>query len=206
MTILIAAALAACSVAQDAPALTREPCRPNPANWRIVATEGDRERMRDWRPGWDRALAQARAAGHGSDIDREGALLEPDSALTQPSLPPGDYDCRTIKLGSHAQDGLAYVAYPPFRCRVRVENGFAVFTKLTGSQRPIGRLYEDMDRRMIFLGTMQLGDERRAYRYGTDRERDMVGLLERIGERRWRLVFPSPRFESLLDVVELTPR
>ncbi len=36
-------------------------------------------------------------------------------------------------------------------------------------------------------------------------DRDMAGVLERIGERRWRLVLPYPRFESLLDVVELVP-
>ena len=29
-------------------------------------------------------------------------------------------------------------------------------TKLTGSQRPIGRLFPDRERRMIFLGTIQL--------------------------------------------------
>jgi hypothetical protein len=58
---------------------------------------------------------------------------------------------------------------------------------------------------MIFLGTLQFGDEGLAYRYSWDRERDMVGLLERIGDHRWRLVFPHPHFESLLDVIELVP-
>jgi hypothetical protein len=58
---------------------------------------------------------------------------------------------------------------------------------------------------MIFLGTLQLGDEQGTLRYGHDRDRDMAGILERIGEGRWRLVLPSPAFESMLDVVELTP-
>jgi hypothetical protein len=31
------------------------------------------------------------------------------------------------------------------------------------------------------------------------------GVGERIGERRWRIVFPYPHFESLADVIELTP-
>jgi hypothetical protein len=53
---------------------------------------------------------------------------------------------------------------------------------------------------------MQLGDERRAFQYGTDQDRDLAGLVERVGDHRWRLVFPYPHFESLLDVVELTPR
>jgi hypothetical protein len=58
---------------------------------------------------------------------------------------------------------------------------------------------------MVFLGTLQLGDEQRALQYGRDRERDMAGVVERIGERRWRLVLPYPHFESTIDIVELVP-
>jgi hypothetical protein len=52
---------------------------------------------------------------------------------------------------------------------------------------------------------MQLGDEKRPMSYGRDANRDMAGLIERIAERRWRVVLPYPRFESVLDVVELVP-
>ena len=101
---------------------------------------------------------------------------------------------------------LDYVAYPAFRCRIAARRRAArASPSSTGSQRPVGRLFPDNGRRMIFLGTLQLGDERAALRYGRDRERDMVGLVERVGERRWRLVFPYPHFESLLDVIELVP-
>ena len=31
----------------------------------------------------------------------------------------------------------------------------------------------------------------------------MAGVVERVGDNRWRLVLPYPRFESLLDVIEL---
>jgi hypothetical protein len=41
--------------------------------------------------------------------------------------------------------------------------------------------------------------------YGRDANRDMAGIVQRIGPRRWRLVLPYPHFESLLDVVELVP-
>ena len=140
----------------------------------------------------------------GDEIAREGVLLDPDAALADPRPPAGDYRCRTIKLGSPWPEGLFYVAYPSFRCRIGVEDGHVTFTKLTGSQRPIGRLFADTDRRMVFLGTLQLGDELRSYQYGIDRERDLVASLERVGDRRWRLAFPSPHFESLLDVIELT--
>ncbi|HWH22237.1 MAG TPA: DUF4893 domain-containing protein [Allosphingosinicella sp.] len=52
---------------------------------------------------------------------------------------------------------------------------------------------------------MQLSDETGSFAYGHDRDRDMAAILERIGERRWRLVFPYPHFESRLDVIELAP-
>jgi hypothetical protein len=58
---------------------------------------------------------------------------------------------------------------------------------------------------MIFLGTLQLADEQGVLRYGHDEERNMAGLIERIGPRRWRLVLPYPHFESLVDVIELIP-
>jgi hypothetical protein len=34
----------------------------------------------------------------------------------------------------------------------------------------------------------------------------MIGLVQRIGDRRWRLVLPRPAHESLLDVIEIVPR
>jgi hypothetical protein len=198
--LFITLALTACAIPQYA-----VPAASQAAGWRTVATDADRERLRGWRDSWLTALNSARASGHSSEIAGEGALLEPDSALADPLPPPGDYRCRTIKLGSQSEDGLDYVAYPSFPCRITSEAGLLGFTKLSGSQRPIGALFTDSERRYVFLGTLQLGDETRALQYGRDRERDMAGLLERIGDRRWRLVFPAPAFESLLDVIELTP-
>jgi hypothetical protein len=59
--------------------------------------------------------------------------------------------------------------------------------------------------RQVFLGTLMLGDESRAMQYGVDPERDVAGFVERIGPERWRMIMPSPHFESLLDVMELVP-
>jgi len=202
------AALAGCVAAQEATAGAAAcPGLSAAADWRMASTADDRRRLRGWRDAWSDALDQARSAGHATDVAAEGALLDPDAALRGPLPPPGDYDCRTIKLGSGSPGMLAWVAYPRFRCRIEAEaDGTLRFAKLTGSQRPVGRIYADTERRGVFLGTLQLGDERRAYRYGDDRERDMIAAVERVGERRWRLAFPSPHFESLLDVIELTPR
>jgi hypothetical protein len=194
--------LPGCAEAKPGPAAAV----PVVSNWRSVATDADRERVRKWRTAWVRALAQARAAGHGAEIAAEGALLQPDSALKGAEPPPGDYRCRVVKVGAKGEGLLDYVAYPPFDCRISAGAGAMDFVKLTGSQRPVGRLFPDSDRRLVFLGTLQLGDERGTLRYGHDRDRDMIALLERVGERRWRLAFPYPAFESTLDVIELLPK
>jgi hypothetical protein len=174
-------------------------------DWRRIATDSDRSRIRQWRTAWVRGLEGARAGGHGPTLAREGVLLQPDAAIVWKTPPPGRYHCRTIKIGARREGNLDYVAYPAFDCRVRAEDGLLSFAKLSGSQRPLGLIFPDTARRMIFLGTLQLGDERRALEYGRDRERDMAGIVERVGERRWRIVFPAPHFESLVDILELVP-
>jgi hypothetical protein len=199
----LALALAGCATSHDVVAPpTAE--RPNDV-WRTLATADDRGRLRRWRHAWVEALARARAAGHGEEILREGALLDSDAALAGARLPPGDYRCRTIKLGAQRSGRSDYIAYPPSRCRVWAEASRLHFTGLDGVQRPIGILFPDTGRRMVFLGTLQLGDEALALRYSRDKERDMAGVVERVGDNRWRLVLPYPHFESLLDVIELTP-
>ena len=180
---------------------------PTIAPWRSVATDADRARARKWRDAFVEGLAKARRGGHGAVIEREGALLQPDSALKGVELAEGDYRCRTIKLGAQQEGMLDYVAYPAFDCRISASaEGALDFVKLTGSQRPVGRILPENDRRMIFLGTLQLGDEQGTLRYGHDRERDLIGIVERVAERRWRILFPYPAFESTLDVVELVPK
>ena len=197
-----AALLLLAGAARAAPQVSVRPA----LDWRNVATPTDRKRIHDWRDSWTRSLAEART-DHAAEIGREGILLDPDAALAGAAPPPGNYRCRTIKLGSRGQDMLTYVDYPAFACRIGPpENGGSMsFTKSGGSQRPVGRLFPDNTRRMVFLGTLQLADERGVLRYGHDGERDLAGLVERIGPRRWRLILPFPRFESLLDVIEIVP-
>ncbi len=177
-----------------------------PPDWRSIATPGDRHRLREWRTAWVEALGMARAAGHGATLAQEGTLLQPDAALAWEDPPPGFYRCRTIKVGGQSEAMLDYIAYPWFDCRIRMENGLMSFTKLSGSQRPIGLLLPYVGQRMVFLGTLQLGDESRPLQYGRDTERDMAGVIERIGEAKWRLVFPYPHFESTIDILELVPK
>lgn len=176
--------------------------RPVVEHWRRVATPNDRRRLRDWRDAWIEGLARARTSREGlAAIVADPALFDPDRSLPGPLPPAGEYQCRTIKLGRQGDVGLDYVAYGWFRCRVFAGQ----LAKVTGSQRQAGNILPDTDARAVFLGTLLLGDERKPMTYGRDRERDVAGLVERIGPRRWRIAFPYPAFESLLDVLELKP-
>jgi hypothetical protein len=150
------------------------------------------------------ALAAARRASHGAEIEREGSLLQPDAALPG-AIPNGLYRCRVIKLGAKSEGMLDYIAYPAFRCRVAPSGLAQSFTKLTGSQRQVGLIYPVDQVRQVFLGTIVLGDERGALRYGQDETRDVAGFIERIGPNRWRMIMPRPHFESQMDVMELVP-
>jgi hypothetical protein len=195
------ATLAACSAVEPSPQVVPA----GSTNWRSVVTNEDRIRLRDWRQTFVEALADVRKSGHADEIAREGALLEPDAALADGTIPNGLYRCRTIKLGAKAPGTQSYVAYPPFRCQVRQLGKLQSFAKLNGSQRQIGTIFPSDGLKQVFLGTLVLGDETRAQRYGTDNDRNVAGFVERIGPDRWRLVMPSPSFESELDVMELVP-
>jgi hypothetical protein len=193
--------LAACSAMTPGGAVIDAPDR----GWRAIATPDDRARLRDWRSAFTSALQSATKAGHAADIAREGALLVPDAALGGGPIPDGDYRCRTIKLGAKTPGMLDYVGYPAFTCRIGPAGGLQSFAKMTGSQRQVGSIFPGDAIRQVFLGTVVLGDERRAMQYGRDQERDVAGFVERIGPNRWRMLMPKPHFESQIDVLELIP-
>ena len=198
---LAAIGLAACSaIPKETPSFVA-----TSADWRAVATATDRGRLRDWRTAFTKALGQARKAGHAADIAREGQLLDPDAALGPVPIPNGAYKCRAIKLGAKGPGLLDYIAYPAFDCRIAQSGQLQSLTKLTGSQRQVGLLFAADPRRQVFLGTLVLGDELRAMQYGRDPDRDLAGWVERVGPARWRLILPYPRYESIIDVVELIP-
>jgi len=174
--------------------------------WQRIASAADIDRIRRTSQAWTAALSEARARGSRSAIASEGALLKPGGALARPAPTPGSYNCRLIKLGNSNRRGPAFEKFKPFFCYVEVENNLLTIVKQTGSERPAGRLWEDDNPyRLIYLGSLALGDEQAPRAYGDDPKRDMAGLLERVGPFQWRLVIPWPRGTSKLDVFELTP-
>lgn len=175
-------------------------------HWKDVATVDDRQRLSGWRTSFTAALDAARKGGHEADIAREGALLEPDTALGPPGIPNGIFRCRVIKIGAKPEsNSSSYRAFSPFVCQVRPEQGLQRFNKFGGAQRYVGLLFPGDAIHQVFLGTLVLGDEKRALQYGQDELRDIAGYVERIGPERWRLIMPKPHFESEFDVMELVP-
>lgn len=207
MTALLA--LSACTVAER-PRVTApvpEVVQPTKADrWRAVATTEDAERLRRLPMAWSEALAEVRAARSTTALREEGSLLEAGAGLARPAPTPGSYNCRLIRLGKSDRRAPALVKFKPFFCYVEVENDLLTIVKQTGTERPAGRLWEDDDAtRLIFLGSIALGEKERNKPYGEDASRDMAGVVERIGPMRWRLALPFPRSGARLEVYELTP-
>jgi len=173
--------------------------------WKAVATGADESRLDRLGLAWQEALADARKSNPG-DVRREGNLLLPRAALPRPAPTPGSYNCRLIKLGKATPKSKAFESFRPFFCYVEVEGDLLTIVKQTGSQRPAGRLWLDDDpKRLVFLGSLALGNEDQPLAYGDDPKRNMAGVFERIAPFKWRLVIPWPQSTSKLDVFELTP-
>lgn len=192
------AALALVAVA--APAAAAQPAMT------CVPTRDDVQRLERLDLAWRDARADAIRHGAADDLRRLGAVAEPRLTLNRPQPTPGRYQCRTIKVGAAQPGMLPFIAYGWFRCQVSLTpGGDLILRKATGSQRPVGLICPDgsTTRRARFVGVLELGDERRTPRYGSDPERDLIGDVQRVGQDRWRVAFPWPAAESKLDILEL---
>lgn len=176
------------------------------ADWHAVTSSADASRLGRLAQAWRLGRAEAEDKGFAAEVEALGPLVDPNagqSGRLQP--PPGSYRCRSIKLGSHGPGGPGYRDHPVSRCVIELTpGGDLILTQATGSERTRGLLYPDTDRRLVFVGARALGAEEAGYpTYGQRPERDQIGVLERVGSRRWRLVLPWPKQESKLEIVEL---
>lgn len=210
MTTALAAAVAGCAANKPKlptglhPSVEVGP-PPKSETWKAIATADDKDRLARLDQAWQEALDDAKRTD-AADVRREGKLLQPHSGLPRPDPTPGSYNCRLIKLGKATIKGKPFESFKPFFCYVEVEDQLLTIVKQTGSQRPAGRLWEDDDpTRLIFLGSLALGNEDQPLAYGDDPKRNMAGVLERIRPFKWRLVIPWPQSTSKLDIFELTP-
>lgn len=196
-------ALAACVPVKDKVRPVVTVVAPSKADvWKGIASPADQQRLANVTGAWAAGLADARKAGFTQAIRDDSELLKTNAALARPAPTPGSYRCRLVKLGGKP----ALEKFKPFFCYVEVDGNLLTIVKQTGSQRPAGRLWEDDDpTRLVFLGSLALGDEETPLAYGDNPKRDMAGILERTGPFRWRLVIPWPQDGSKLHAYELTP-
>lgn len=177
----------------------------DPATWSAIIKPVDATKIKGIDIAWMSALNEARPR-NAQAIEKEGPLLDPAGALARPTPPPGTYRCRVVSLGSgatHRQKPFAQ--FKPFTCFVVVEDKLLVFMKATGTQLPGGRLWDDGDKRLVFLGAMAPRPGAAAPGYGSDHRQDRVAVVERVADFRWRMVTPWVTNGPTLEVMELVP-
>jgi hypothetical protein len=167
--------------------------------WRSVASERDALALDGLPDRWRQALAAGRAARLSRRIAAEGELLAPEARLARAAPAPGTYRCRYVRPG-----GRKWVSSAPGYCYVGVEEGqLTLATELRGL-RFGGYLWEPKGGdRLVFLGAAVPAGSRIPPAYGDDPSRDSAGLVERIGEFRYRLTLPEPAPGAGLTIVEM---
>jgi hypothetical protein len=167
--------------------------------WRSVASERDSAALDGLPERWRKALAAGRGANFGRRIAAEGDLLDPDVRLARAAPAPGSYRCRYVRPG-----GPKWASSASAFCYVGVEAGrLSLATELRGL-RLGGYLWElKGGDRLVFLGGSVPPGTKTAVAYGETPARDAAGLVERIGEFRYRLTLPEAAPGTGLTVVEL---
>ena len=127
--------LAACaSTPPPPPPPPSGPGAPVLRDWRGIVSAIDRDRYARRDAAWRLALEQARRQPGSGDLSSLGDLIERDAARNGVAPPPGDYRCRTVKLGSQGgETGLGFVVYGWFDCRIEQTPRGLKFSKTTGS-------------------------------------------------------------------------
>jgi hypothetical protein len=166
----------------------------------------DRQRLDRFATTFGDAMLQALSGGAATDVAAlTGALSGTPQIAFDESL-PGDWKCRTMKLGGNTP----LVVYTNFTCRFSIGSQGFDFEKLSGSQRTKGSILL-RDGRAIYLGVgFAAGQTPSAYQdLPADFQSDgaiqtQIAVFERISSTRARLMFPAPAVESDFDILELT--
>ena len=188
------AALAACAGAKRPATAIAVEAVETPVTWRDTIAPQDRLTLE--------ALPQ-RLAGFAAKVparqrQAQGPLLDPTAALDHATLPPGAYHCRALRVArATIRKGTADF------CHVSGEAQGMGFVKQTGTAPTAGYLYADGDR-YVFLGAKQRRAGENAQAYGTSQAADVVGMVERVGNFRWRMAVAGAA-PGQFDLYELTP-
>lgn len=162
-----------------------------------LMTPADKARLDDYGMTKSVAVAEANSGGAPEDVATLETILEAPSLSFAGFDMTGSWQCRTTKVG-----GLgSLVIYGWFKCKVTDDGSGWRLEKLTGSQRTVGRFFDDGDKRLIYLGSFYVAGNK-VLPYGSGPDSDQVGYAFRTGPASWRLELPAPRYESKLDIME----
>ncbi len=174
--------------------------------WQAVITDQDRGRLSRLVDAWLQARADVDAVGAGDALAALGPVT--GDAVEQPRLPgPGAYRCRLVNLGWRQGQPTSV---PPVQtgtfapCTLKADGLLLQLDAAFDGQRHVGTLYPDIDR-LVYLGSIALPGEPGLHRYGEDRDRDQLGVLEAVGPQQWRIALPWPRWTARLTIIEITP-
>lgn len=161
-----------------------------------LITKPDRIRLEKYGETRLKAIAEAKVGNTAEFAVISMLLAKPLKSFSGLDL-TGNWKCRTTKLGGISP----IVTYGWFKCRVTDDGSGWMLSKLTGSQRTTGRFYDDGDKRLIYLGSFSVNDEK-PKPYGSGPQSDQVGYAFRTGAKEWRVELPAPANESTLDIME----
>lgn len=162
-----------------------------------LITPADRIRLNNYAQTRQQAIAEARSGGEAGELTQLETILAKRVQSFAGFDMTGNWQCRTIKTGGQ----LPLVIYGWFKCRVTDDGSGWKLEKISGSQRTTGRLYDESDRRLIYLGSQYVNEEK-PKPYGSGAETDQVGYAFRTGPKEWRIELPAPHYESKLDILE----
>jgi hypothetical protein len=164
-----------------------------------LITASDKARLETYEAVKSQAVEEAKKGGSAADVaELDRILVAPTLGFNEDFDMTGNWQCRTTKLGKTTP----LVIYSWFKCRVTDDGSGWMLEKISGSQRTKGRFFTDSDVRLTYLGSGYVaGDQPKKYGAGADT--DEAGYAYRTSENSFRIEFPSPARESLLDILEL---
>lgn len=178
--------------------------------WQAVISDPDRGRLARLADAWEQARTDITEAGRDADLAALGPVAADPVAANGPSAAPvfpaaGNHECRTILLGW--RQGTPHTA-PPAQasgwapCTFTADGILQRIETAPGPQQYLGTLYPDVDR-LIFLGTLRLAGDMGRLRYGEDRDRDQLGVLQAMAPGHWRIALPWPHWTARLVLIEI---
>jgi hypothetical protein len=164
-----------------------------------IITAADKARLEAHETTKAQALSEARQGGEPADIAQLNDIFAVSTLGFGENFDmTGNWQCRTTKLGKTTP----LVIYSWFKCRVTDDGYGWMLEKISGSQRTKGRFFTDSDTRLIYLGSGYIAGEK-PKKYGSGADTDEVGYAYRMSKDSFRIEFPAPALESVLDVLEL---